>query len=249
MPKSFLKTAALFVFPVIALYALILVPAFEIIACDIMLMHTLLFDAVDLLMQWVEIFALALILSFLLVGVARADSLGDCRNLFYLLGGALLFKYVGAILALSVVHGSFDVTSDYGSYLLSLVLELLPCALLVWLTHRRKTADDAQKKDLARAAKTLGEVLPEESDPLPFTALFGRNNPLQRIAYLTLGVLTAIRALAFIASEIAYTMLGFAPSASDLPVMLLYFFLLILIPCFVGYLILYGAVRFAAKRF
>ena len=130
MPKSFLKTAALFVFPVVILYALILVPAFEIIACDIMLMDTLLFDTVDLLMQWAEIFALALILSFLLVGVARATSLGDCRNLFYLLGGALLFKYLGAILALSVVHGSFDVTSDYGSYVLALALELLPCVLL-----------------------------------------------------------------------------------------------------------------------
>ena len=249
MPKQFLKTAALFVFPVTILYALILVPAFEIIACDIMLMNTLLFDVVDLLMQWVEIFALALILAFLLMGVARATSLSDCRTLFYLLGGALVFKYVGAILALSVVHGSFDVTSDYGSYAISLFLELLPCALLVWLTHRHQAADAAQKKALNRAAKTLGETLPKEKSLLPFAALFDRTNPLQRIAYIALGVLTAIRALAFIASEIAYTMLGYIPSASDLPVMLLYFLLLVLIPCFIGYLLLYGAVKFTAKRF
>ena len=64
MSKPFLKIAALLVFPVMILYALVLVPSFEIIASDIMLMNTLLLDAVDLLMQWAEIFALILIMAF-----------------------------------------------------------------------------------------------------------------------------------------------------------------------------------------
>ena len=93
MPKSFLKAVAILVFATMALYALVLVPLFEIIACDIMLMDTLLFDAIDLLIQWTEIFALILVLAFLLIGVEKAGNANDCRSLFLLLGGALLFKY------------------------------------------------------------------------------------------------------------------------------------------------------------
>lgn len=248
MQKSFLKAAALTLFPIMALYSLVLVPSFEVIACDIMLMNTLLLDTVDLLMQWVEILALVLILSFLLVGVARAKALTDCHNLFLLLGGALLFKYIGAILALSVVHGAFDATLDYGSYIVSLLLELVPCFILTWLVRRRVEADATQKKAVTRAAAVLGEPLPEKAENLPFTALFDRKNPLQRITYIVLGILTAIRAAAFIASEIAYTMLGFAFRASDLPIMLLYFFLLVLLPSFIGYLLLFVTVKFAEKR-
>ncbi len=248
MPKPFLKAAAIFVLPVILLYALVLVPAFEIIACDIMLMDTLLFDAVDLLMQWTEIFALVLILSFLLVGIAHAERLEECRTLFLLLGGALLFKYVGAVLALSVVHGSFDVTLDYSGYIVSLVLELLPCLLLVLLVRRHVCEATRREKELARAAAVLGEEIPERDTALPFTALFCRQNPLQRIVYIVLGVLTAIRALAFLASEIAYAMLGFTYHLSDLPITLLYLLLLVLLPCFIGYLLLYATVKFGSKR-
>ena len=248
MPKSFLKAAARFVFPVTALYALLLVPAFEVIACDILFMDTLLFDAVDLLMQWTEIFVLVLILSFLLVGVTRAESLSECRKLFLLLGGALLFKYVGAILALSVVHGSFDVTLDYSGYIVSLLLELLPCLLLTLLVRRHTTESGKEKKELARAAAILGEEIPEGERELPFTALFCRKNALQRIVYIVLGVVTAIRALAYIASEIAYAMLGFTYHISDLPITLLYLFLLVLLPSFIGYLLLFATVKFATKR-
>lgn len=247
MSKPFLKIAALLVFPVMILYALVLVPSFEIIASDIMLMNTLLLDAVDLLMQWAEIFALILIMAFLLVGTLHTESLLDCKPLFYLLGGALLLKYVGAILALSVVHGSFDTTLDYGSYLVSLLLELLPCLVLVWLTWRQKTAQAAQKNAFKRAAAVLGEAL-EDKENLPFTALFDRQNPLQRIAYIALGIFSTLRIIAFVASEIAYTMLGFSFTVTDLLITLLYFFLLILLPCFIGYFVFYFTVKFACKR-
>ena len=249
MPKSFLKAVAIFVFAVMALYALVLVPLYEIIACDIMLMDTLLFDAIDLFMQWTEIFALSLILAVLLIGVYQTGDAKKCRALFTLLGGALVFKYVGAVLSLSVVHGAFDITLDYGAYLVSLALELLPCALLVFLTHKYVTSRKAKEKEMARAAAILGESVAPTASLLPFAKMFDRSNPLQKIAYICLGVLTAIRALAYIAAELAYTMLGFTYHISDLPITLLYLFLLVLLPSFIGYLILFATVRFAKKKF
>lgn len=249
MPKKFLKIAALAVFLTMALYALILVPAYEIIACDIMLMDTLLFDIVDLVMQWVEVLALVLICAFLTVGVYRTGNANACRTLYFLLGGALLFKYIGAILALSVVHGAFDATLSYGSYAISLLLELIPAALTVYLTHRYTVAirhEDAAKK---KAAATLGLHFTPTASQLPFAHLFDRTNPVQKVAYISLGVLTAIRLLAFAASEIAFSMLGFAYQLSDLPVSLLYCFLLILLPCFIGYILYYYTVRWACNHY
>jgi len=248
MPKPFLKTTAILILPIMALYALVLVPAFEIISCDIMLMNTLWFDAVDLLLQWTEILALVFILAALLVGIARSRDLAACRPLFLLSGGALLLKYVGAILALSVVHGSFDATLNYGSYLISLLLELLPCVLLVFLAYRHVTVGAARKKELARAAAVLGEDLPTESGKLPFKALFDRGNPLQRIVYIALGTLTALRTLAYLATEIAYSMLGFSYHVSDLPITLLYLFLLVLLPSFIGYLLCFATVKLFTRK-
>ena len=249
MPKPFLKTATILILPIMALYALVLIPAFEIISCDIMLMNTLWFDAVDLLLQWTEIFALSLILAVLLVAVVKNKDLAACRPFFVLCGGALLFKYIGAILALSVVHGSFDTTLNYGSYLLSLFLELLPCMLLVFLAYRHTTAKIAEEKALARAASILGEEHEAEPEALPFGTLFDRKNPLQRIVYIAIGTLTLLRTLAYIAAEIAYSMIGFSYQISDLPITLLYLVLLVLLPSFIGYILCFMAVKLLTRRF
>ncbi|MBR2464000.1 MAG: hypothetical protein IKB41_01010 [Clostridia bacterium] len=247
MTKSFLKAASIVAFSIMALYALVLVPIYEIVSCDIMLMDTLLFDAIDLFMQWTEIFALILVLAFLLIGVEKAGNANDCRSLFLLLGGAFLFKYVGAVLALSVVHGSLDVTLNYGSYIISLLLELIPCALLIFLTHKYVVTQAKLKKEREHAALILGQEPKSEPMPLPFTKFFDRENPLQKIVYIIIGMIAGIRALSFIASEIAYSMLGFTYHISDLPITLLYLFLLVLLPCFIGYFILYATVKFTLR--
>ncbi|MBQ4273489.1 MAG: ATP-binding cassette domain-containing protein, partial [Clostridia bacterium] len=173
MPRSFLKTSALLIYPLMAIYALLLVPAYEIIAFDVTLASTLLFDAVDILMGWVEIAALALMLPFLITAVYRAGSAKACRALYLLLGGAFMLKYVGAIFALSIVHGALDATLNYGSYLLSLVLELLPLALTVLLVHRYTVNESltlaARRKALEKMELIEKPVLPPPPPRFVFT--------------------------------------------------------------------------------
>lgn len=249
MSKSFLKTATIAVFAVWALYSLILVPAYEIIASDIMLMNTLWFDAVDLLMQWTEIFGLILMLVFLTVGVYHVGDLKKCTPLFYLLGGALLFKYLGAIIALSVVHGSFDITLDYSGYAVSFLLEVLPCAIVTWLTQKHATNQTVRVHELESAAALLKRDFEHPAALLPFAKLFGKGNPLQKTAYIGVGIVTGARLASFVASEIAYSMLGFAYRLSDLPVSLLYALLLVFIPCFLGYLVFFYTLRLVEKKY
>lgn len=249
MPRSFLKASALLVYPLMAIYAFLLVPAYEIIAFDVTLASTLLFDGVDMLMGFVEIITLSLAVALLITAVYREGSAKPCRALYVLLGGALLLKYVGSIIALSVVHGALDATLNYGSYLLSLLLELLPLALTVLLTHRYTVAANANATIRKKALERLGAAPEESIDLLPFKNPFHSQNPLQKIALLALGLVCAIRLLAYVMNEIAYIILGFAFSASDLPVTLLYAFLTVLLPCFIGYLLCVCTTRLSTKAY
>ncbi len=248
MQRSFLKITALFVFATLSLYSLVLVPLYEIIACDVMLMNSLWFDAVDLLMSWVEILGLVLMLAFLMMGIFHAGSAKNSAPLFYLLGGALAFKYVAAIVALSVVHGSLDFTLDYSGYAVSLLLELIPCLAVIWLTHRYTVHYLENKNDKARAARLLEQELSDDTSPLPFKHLFCLQEPLQDVAYLGVGIVALEHLVAFIASEIAFTMLGAPFTASDLPVTLLYSLVLVLLPAFLGYIALFYTVRFVTRK-
>ncbi|MBQ2758005.1 MAG: hypothetical protein IJF31_05905 [Clostridia bacterium] len=249
MPRSFLKTSALLIYPLMAIYALLLVPAYEIIAFDVTLASTLLFDAVDILMGWVEIAALALMLPFLITAVYRAGSAKACRALYLLLGGAFMLKYVGAIFALSIVHGALDATLNYGSYLLSLVLELLPLALTVLLVHRYTVNESLTLAARRKALEKLGMPLEAKEEPLPFTRLFDRRNPLQKMMLLAVSIIFALRLLAYIMSEVAYIILGFSFTLSDLPVTLLYAFLTVLLPCFLGLVLCIGGSKAAARAY
>ena len=162
---------------------------------------------------------------------------GNAKNftaLYYILGGALIFKYIAAIAALSVVHGSLDFTLDYSGYLVSLLLELIPLVTVTFLTHRYTVRYREQTKAKSRAAKVLGEEMCQEQAALPFGRLFDRKNPLQIVAYIGIGVVAFEHLAAFIASEIAFSMLGATFRLSDLPVTILYAVVLVLLPAFLA---------------
>lgn len=249
MPRSFLKTSALLIYPLMAIYALLLVPAYEIIAFDVTLASTLLFDAVDMLMGWVEIIALSLLVALLMTAVYRAGSAKACRALYILAGGALLVKYIGSVIALSVVHGALDTTLNYGSYLVSLLLELLPLVLVVFLTHRYTVTANAEALARKKALERLGASPAATVDLLPLKSPFARPNPLQRIALLAVGLICTVRLIAYIMNEVAYVILGFSFKASDLPITLLYAFLTVLLPCFIGYVLCIYATRPATRAY
>ena len=71
MPKKFVKFSAIVIFLAMAVYALLFVPLYSLMATNVNLERSILFDIVDVLMQWSEILSLALILTVLLVGGYR----------------------------------------------------------------------------------------------------------------------------------------------------------------------------------
>ena len=242
MPKSLLKRTAILVFSIYALYSFVLVSLYHYLAADIVLMDTLWLDAADLLMQWVEVFGISVIFA-LLISAVYHYGVKPCRNLYLLLFGALAFKYIAAIVSLSVVYGSLDLTYDYSSYLISLLIEVGLAALMVALCHKHATAHFSRNRATLNAAKTLGVDTDTEAPLLPFQMLFDRKNLIQRAVMIGMGIFAALRLAAFIISDIAFSMAGVTFTAADIPVMLVYWVLQIFLPCFLGYLLIIFCVR------
>ena len=252
MSKSFLRLSAILAFLLATLTSVVLLPAFRLIGTDFVLSGTLLYDAVDLLWQWFEIFLLGLLVALILLGVYQAGLKG-AKPLYFICGGALLFKYVSAILATAIINGSFDLTINYGTTVFSFFLELLILAAVALLAHRVTAAHREQKRGKQNAAERLHTKAPQDAPLLPLAKPFARKNPLQSVLYLGIGVVTFFRFVSFVASdvasEIAFTLMGYAFSWSDLPITLLYLFLNVLLPCFLAYLGAYFLVNTLFSRY
>ncbi|MBE6554813.1 MAG: hypothetical protein E7663_01070 [Ruminococcaceae bacterium] len=236
MPKPFLKLASLLIFGIYGIYTVLLVPAYQVISSDFVLMNTLWFDLVDMLMQWGEVLGICTVLTFLIAAAHQCPP-KESKPLYYLIGGALLLKYAGSIIALSAVYGSFDLTLNYSGYIISLLLETAIFCFTVWKARTCTVSYYRTHRDQQNAAATLGKEVEECTPLLPFARFFDRTAPLQRAAMLSVGVTAAARLLAFIIDDIAYSMAGAIYTAADIPVTLLYWLLHILIPCFLGYLL------------
>ena len=242
MSKSFLRISALLAFLFATLTSAVLLPAYRLIGTDFVLSSTLLYDAVDLLWQWLEIFLLSALITLLVIGVHH-HGLADAKPLYYICGGALLFKYVAAILSSAIIAGSFNLTIDYGTTLFAFFLEILMLAVVAFLANHVTTQTNEQNRQTKNAAKRLGAEQAEPTPLLPLTKPFAKGNPLQNVLYLGIGIVAFFRFVSFIASEIAFSMMGFAYTWADLPVSLLYLLLTVLLPSFLAYLGAYVALN------
>jgi hypothetical protein len=247
MQKPVFKPFLILLLALLALYSCVLVPAYQIIASDLVLMDTLWFDAVDLLLQWAEIAGSGALFAFAVFGAVRGGR-QELKRMLLILGGALLFKYVAAILAISIVYGTIDFTYNYGGYIAAFLIEAGLLGALLYFSCRLSEQHQAKNRATKNAAATLGIAAQQEPPLLPFTAFFERKNPLQRIVMLAMGVYTALRLATFIISDIAFSVAGVLFTAADIPVMLLYWLILILIPCFLTYLMICLLLRWAEKR-
>ena len=247
MPKSIFKPFLILMLVVHALYSCVLIPLYQIIACDLVLMDTLWFDAVDLLLQWVEIAGSAVLFAFAAFSAVQWKK-AYLKQTVLCLGGVLLFKYVAAIIAISVVYGTLDFTYNYSGYVAAFLIEAGLCALLTVLCYRLVLVRDARIRATQNAATTLGITVEQESPLLPFNSFFDKKNPLLRIVMLAMGVYTALRLLSFILSDIAFSIAGVLFTVEDIPPMLLYWLILILIPCFLAYLLICLLLKKAHKR-
>ena len=247
MQKSVFKPFAILLFAVLAVYSCVLVPAYQVIASDLVLMDTLWFDLVDLLLQWMEIVGCGVLFAFAVFFACHQES-ADSKAVFLCIGGALLFKYIAAIIAISIVFGTFDFTYNYSGYIVAFLIEAGLSLLLFYLCRRHVIRTNAQNRAAQNAANTLGITVEPVIPPLPFRGFFDKQNPVGRLVMLVMGIYTALRLLTFVISDIAFSVAGVLFTAADIPVMLLYWLILILIPCFLTYLLICVLLKLAEKR-
>ena len=244
MNKKNLIFPAIVVYAIYALYGCVLAPLYQYLISDIVLSDTLWLDLVDLLYQYAEILGSAALLGFLCFSIYRYGFRG-ARPMLILMGGALAFKYLSTVVAVSVVFGSIDLTGELTVYLFAFLLELAIAAFAVFLTHHDVRPAVMRYQEKEKAAHTLGKKLEENDGCYPFKRLLDFKNPLQRTVFFSLLTVVAWRLIAAIMNEFAY---GVALKAGDLPVILLYWALLILLPGFLGYLLSLLCIRISAKK-
>lgn len=239
MSKQNLRRPALCTFGIYLIYAAVLAPLYRYIATDYVLCDTVFFDIVDALYQIFEILGITAIIGFLCHGVYRF-TYQKCLPLYLLSGGALLFKYVVSVVAISIVDGTLDLTADFTAYLISLSIELLSLVFAVFLTHKLTFDRVRLDRERARAAETLGKEYRVTTEFLPFQRLFSRTNHLQRAAFWSILLFALLRVVAYIIDEIAFSVMGAFFTPADIPITLLYWALLIFLPAFLGYLLALG---------
>ena len=249
MPKSALRLPALLLFGIYAIYSCILAPLNKVLISDAVLFETVLWDLCDVFFNLFEVLGIAVAFGLLIYSIFRYGTKKSIP-LYILVGGALLFKYVASIIALSIVQGSLDLTANYSSHVLSFFIELAVLAFVVILAHHLVLALQEKNDTLKKAAQTLGQPFTPEGETIPFNKkLFSRKNPLLRSAFWGMIAVGVIRLLAFVIDEVSYhSFFGTAYSAADVLVSLLYCVTHVLLPVFLGYLLALGCIKLWAYQ-
>lgn len=243
MFKKALCYPLILVFAVIALYSCFLIPLTQHVASDIVLSSTLWLDFLDLASHHAEIVGGILLLELLIFAVYRY-TLSGAKKLLAIAAGAILFKYVAAIIAHSVVFGSLDLTGGLSGYVVALALEFAIAALVLVLCTLTVTPAQKQFEARAAAAKTLNRTFDEQDPCYPFARPFGWKNPVLKATLLATLTVCLVQSAAFVISFIT----GAPMQSSDIPVLLIYELLLILLPCFYSYFIAVFFFKFCAKQ-
>lgn len=233
MPKSALRYPLIFILGLFLLHSCVFYPFAEYLSNDIVTPAGVI--ATLTVLQYVtEVLGLSAIIGFIIHAVYRYG-VSASYPLFLLSGGALLLKQVLAIIAKSVIYGSLDLTADYTSIIVAFLVELLQCALVIYIAYRLVGGLLERKRELQKAAERLGVPYEEEVETLPFKGFLHRNNPLQRTALWATLILLGFRVLSLAMNIIAdYSFYG-NYRAEDILYWLLVFALEVVLPLLGAY--------------
>ena len=217
-------------FVTLALYSCVLIPFLEYLINDIVLRDMIWIDLLDLLSRHFEIIGSILLLEFLIFILYRY-SLRDGKPLFLIAVGALVFKYITTIVTYSIAFGSLDLTGGLTPYLVSFLLELVIAAAVVFFAAQLILPIKRERTVKQAAAKTLGREFDEQDPCYPFERVFSWKNPVLKTTLLSVLTVFLFQSIAFMISFIS----GAPMQASDIPVMLIYEVILVLVPCAYSY--------------
>lgn len=247
MERNALRLPALILFGIYAVYGAVLTPLYQIISADLVLSDMILWDIVDFAWQLFEILGIGAAIGFLVHGIYRY-TFKKCLPLYYLIGGALLFKYVSSIASVAIVLGYLDLTADFSGYLVSFLIEAGTLALVTLIGHKLITKLCERNEIRAGGAKALGEEFVPEGEFYPFHRPFSRKNALQRTAFWGMIIVLTMRWISTLISDITFGYMYYGFSAADIPVTLLYWLALIVVPCFFAYLLALGCIMLSERK-
>ncbi|MBE6703165.1 MAG: hypothetical protein E7585_07130 [Ruminococcaceae bacterium] len=248
MPGKALRLPAIFIFGLVTLYSCAIMPLNQYILSDVVLWYNTIWgDVMDFFAHMLETLIIAAIFGFLIHSV-YAYGIKKCRPLLILVGSALLFKYIAGVFAVGFVGGIFYFPEDLISILISLLIECVEIAFVAFLSHKLISGLRQANRTRKNAAKTLDKVYTPTGEFFPIRRPFSRSNPLLRSAFWGMIAVLGFRTLTYIINEIAYTLSGALLRLHDIPILLLYWILLIFCTACAGYFLALGCILLAEKE-
>ena len=229
MNKNRLLLPAVVLFGMHTLYAAFSA-LYSYLGTDVVLQATLWFDAADLLVRYAEILGSAMLLTFLAYFVYRHGFVG-AKPIILLSLGALLYKYVAVIVAVSVSVGALDLTGGLLLYAYSAMVEIALGVLNIVLSCKLITPAVAHREAQKEAMKLLNAQHDEKEALFPPKGLFRLANPINATLFWSVLALSAMHAFTFV----LYFTTGAPMFWSDVAWLLLYLVLFAVIPFFLAY--------------
>ena len=247
MPRKALRLPAIFLFGLMVLYSCVIMPLYQYISFDAVLSNSVLLDLIDFLANLLEPLLIATVFGFLIHGVYEYG-LGHCRPLLILTGVALLLKYILGVFTVGWMGGSFYFPDDLWSLLVSLLIECAEIALVAFLAHKLISPAKEENRILKNASETLGKEYQPKTVFFPIKRPLSRKNPLLRTAFWGMIAVLGLLTLTYAIDEILFSVSGAFFTFADLPIVLLYWFLMVLVPSITGYFVALGCILLAHKK-
>ena len=226
----------------ILLYTGVLMPLNQYIISDIVLWYdTVWGDVVDVLAQLTETLIIACIFGFIIYALWKKERkmlIPTCVISALL----LIFKYVFGVFTVGWAGGIFYFPDDLWTLLLSFGIELIMIVFTFVAARLLINRVTRRNEIIEKASQTLGKEPKPVGEFYPFRRVLLLRNPLQVSALLGMIAVLLLRTLSYVMQEIAYTMEGAVFTDADLPVVIFYWFLTILIPCCIGYFAVIGCI-------
>ena len=148
------------------------------------------------LYNFIDIAVIFLSCAVIIYGIYRL-SLKEIKKAYAFVLVAPVFKYVLKLIVSPIVDGIVDleqILMDLYSIGVSCVLEILQLWIIIYVARAYIEKHKSVQSVIAKASSRMGEAKPDAS-AVPFKKIFDIKNPLQRGAFTSALIVTAVRIL------------------------------------------------------
>lgn len=204
LKKRLFRIILFIAFPAYIIHSCVTSPLYTVFASDVALQsYSLIFDVLN---DLIDLFVFFLGYATVIYGIYRL-SLKKIKTTFYFAMLAPVFKYLLKLAVSPIVDGILDFNDlliGLYSFGISGVLEITQFLAVIFASKAYIDRHKKMEEIVSKASKTVGSAdgAPDLS-VLPFKKIFNLKNPLQRSAFISSVIVSAVRIVMLLINDIS----------------------------------------------